>query len=111
MFMVGCILYDVIEQDAPHKKARLIFAGISTGIACFANPGWTLALLVFLTLMVIRVKGKDNKMQTLLYYGLPVIGDVVIVVGGISLTTSFSDFCYGFYRLFIHSIPSDLIDN
>ena len=111
MFMVGCILYDVIEQDAPHKKARLIFAGVSTGIACFANPGWTLALLVFLTLMVIRVKGKDNKMQTLLYYGLPVVGDVVAVVGGISLTTSFSDFCYGFYRLFIHSIPSDLIDN
>lgn len=110
MFMVGCILYDVIEQDAPGKKARLVFAGIMTGVACFANPGWTIALFVFIALIILRARGKKNKWMTLLFYGLPIIGDVVFVVGAISMASGFSDFCYGFYRLFINAIPTDLMD-
>ena len=107
MFMVGCVLYDVIEQDAPHKKARLIFAGIMTGIACFANPGWAVALLVFIALIIIRVKDIKSKIQTLLYYGCSVLADVIIVVGSISAVTSFSKFWNGFSLMFFNKIPTD----
>lgn len=110
MFMVGCILYDVIEQDAPNKRARLIFAGVMTGVACFANPGWTIALFVFIVLVFFRVKDKKNKIQIMIYFGLPIIGDVAIVVGSISVAASFSEFCYGFYRMFINSIPMDALN-
>ena len=106
-FMVGCILYDVLEQDAPHNKARLLFAGFMTGIACFANPGWGFALVIFAALIAIRMKGKANKIKSLLYYGCAVLSVVIIVVLAISIRTSFSEFWYGFYRLFINPIPMD----
>ena len=107
MFMVGCILYDVIEQDAPHKEARLIFAGVMTGVACFANPGWGIALLVFIAMTLIRVKDKKLLIKIVLYYGCTILADVIIVVASISAATSFQKLWYGFYRLFINGIPAD----
>ena len=109
MFMVGCILYDTIEQDAPRKEMRLVISGFLTGIACFANPGWGVAFLVFLALIAVRVKSKKNKIISLLYYGGAVLADVLIVVISVSIAASFSDLCYGFYRMFIKSIPVESI--
>ena len=109
IFMVGCVLYDVIEQDAPRKELRLALSGIMTGIACFANPGWGIALIVFLVLIAVRVKGKTNKLKYLLCFGGTVLADVVIVVLSVSAAASFSDLCYGFYRMFISGIPSESI--
>ena len=105
-FMAGCLLYDVIEQDAPKKRLRLILSGFLTGIACFANPGWSVALIIFTALIVIRVKEKKEKLLFLLYYLCPVFAVVLLVVIPICLRTSFSEFFYGFYRLFIHPLAS-----
>lgn len=110
MLLTGCILYDVIEQDAPQKKARLIFAGIMCGVGCFANPGWGVALLIFLAVILFKEKGIRRKIQTLLYFGLPVLVDVCIVVFSVSMMTSFSAFCEGIYRMFINPIPGDQVD-
>ena len=105
-FMVGCLLYDVIEQDAPKKRLRLIVSGFLTGIACFANPGWSVALIIFSALIVIRVKGKKEKLASLLCYLGSVFAVVLLVFIPICLRTSFSECFYGFYRLFIHPLPS-----
>ncbi len=105
-FMAGCLLYDVIEQDAPKKILRLILSGLLTGIACFANPGWSFALIIFTALVFIRVKGKKEKLQSLLYYLGSVFAVVLLVVIPICLRTGFSEFFYGFYRIFIHPLPS-----
>ena len=110
LFMVGCLLYDVIEQDASHKRGKLIFSGFMTGVACFANPGWSIALIIFLVLIAVRISGRKEKTAALLCYGCAVLAEVLLVVIGVSLQTGFSRFWYGFGRLFINPIPTDSIN-
>ena len=110
MFLAGCLLYDVIEQDVTHKKVKLIVAGFMAGIACFANPGWAVALIVFIVLMLSYVRGKFEKIRILSYFSCAFFMQVFIVIVVISIRTSFSEFWYGFYRLFIDPIPTDPIN-
>jgi hypothetical protein len=107
MFLAGSLLYDVIEQDAPRKKGKLIVAGFMTGIACFANPGWAVALIVFTILILFRVSKNRERIRMLAFFLGAVFAEVIIIVVPISIQTSFSAFWYGFYRLFIHPIPMD----
>ena len=111
-FMAGCLLYDVIEQDVPRKRERLLLTGFFTGIACFANPGWSVALIIFAALIAVRVKDQKTRIQYFLYFGGSVLAEVLIVVVPVCIRTGFKAFCYGFYRLFInpmslHPLESD----
>ena len=108
--MVACLLYDVIEQDAPHKRIRLMSAGFLTGVACFSNPGWSIAFIIFIVLIAIRVNGAKNKIKSLLYFCCSVLAYALLVVISVSSKTSFSAFWYGFYRLYINHIPTDPIN-
>lgn len=110
MIMAGCLLYDVIEQDAPHKKVKIIAAGFITAVGCFANAGWGVALIVFLALLAIRVHGKKDKIIMLAYFLGAVLAEVLIVIVPIVVQTSISELWYGFYRLFINPIPVDAMN-
>ena len=110
LFIVGCILFDVIEQDAPGKVLKLVLAGIMTSLACFSNPGYTSSLIVFVIIILFRSEVKHNKKRDLFVYLAAVFGVVFLVAVLISIRTSFSSFCYGLYRLFMHTIPMDALD-
>ncbi len=107
IFLSGILLYDVLEQNPWNKDVELIIAGFSTAIGCFANPGWGLALVVFLILMVARIPGKSVRIRAIsLFYGA-VFAVVLIVAIPIIMQTSMKEFCYGLYRLFIHCFPME----
>lgn len=107
LLLAGCLLYDVIEQETKHKNIELISAGISAGIACFANPGWALVLFAFLILILVRVSNKKEKLKVLLIFFGSVFAEVLIVIVPIIVQTSFSEFWYGFDKLFFHPFPMD----
>lgn len=109
LLMAGCFLYDVIEQDTACKNLKLIVAGFGTGIACFANPGWAVALLVFLAIIVIRTTKKE-KIRTIVLFLGAVFAEVLLVIVPIVIQTSFAELWYGFYRLFINPIPVDSLN-
>lgn len=111
MFLAGCLLYDVLEQDAPCKKVKLIIAGIITGIACFANPGWAIMLIIFSILILLRTSEKKEKIISAAIFGVAVLAVGIIVVMLISVQTSISELWYGFYRLFINPIPMDPLNS
>ncbi len=106
LFLSACLVYDVIEQDMSHKKIRLILAGLLTALGCFANPGWGAALIVLSVLIYLRSSPKERK-ANILYYLTSVFCFVLMVVLWISALTSFSDLCYGFYRIFISRFPTE----
>lgn len=107
MFLSGCLLYDVLELDAPCKKVKLIIAGTMTGIGCFANPGWAIMLIIFSILILRRTSEKKEKIISTAIFGVAIFGVALIVVILISVQTSISELWYGFYRLFINPIPMD----
>lgn len=107
LLLAGCILYDVLEQEAKHKKCLLAVAGFITGIACFANPGWGGALICFAVLIVFREREKKYKLKSLLIFGVGVLAELLVVVIPICIQTSFVELWYGFYRMFINPIPAD----
>lgn len=107
MFLAGCLLFDIIEQNAPHKWEKILAAGFMTGIACFANPGWTVALLVFLTIILIRITDPREKMRMITLFCIAFMAEVLIVTVPICIQTSFADFWEGVYLLFINPIPVD----
>ncbi len=103
----GTFLFDVLEQTPWNKDLELILAGFIVAIGCFANPGWGLALVVFLILMIVRIPGKNNRIRAIfLFYG-SVFAEVLIVAIPIIMQTSVGELCYGLYRLFIHSFPME----
>ena len=110
MFLAGCLLYDVIEQDAPHKGFEMVLSGFLTSIGCFANPGWGVALVVFTALIIIRLSGKKERVDALLLFYGGLFAEVLIVVVPISIQTSASELWYGIYRLFINPIPVDVLN-
>lgn len=110
MLLAGCLLYDVIEQDAPRKKLEIVAAGFLTSIGCFANPGWGVALIVFTALIIIRISDKKDRVSILLWFYGAVIAEVLIVFIPISIQTSVSELWYGLYRLFINPIPMDAMN-
>lgn len=110
MLMAGCLLYDVIEQDAPYKKTKTIISGFITAIGCFANPGWGVALIVFVFLILFRVSDKKEKARMLALFLGAVLTEVFVVAVPIVIQTSFSKLWYGFYRLFINPIPVDSLN-
>lgn len=109
MFLAGCLLYDVIEQDAPHKRFEIALSGFLTAIGAFANLGWGVALIVFTALMIVRLP-KENRIETLIWFYGAVFAEVLIVAVPISIQTSVSELWYGFYRLFINPIPMDAMN-
>lgn len=110
MLLAGCLLYDVIEQDAPRKKLKIAAAGFLTSIGCFANPGWGVALIVFTTLIIIRISDKKDRINTLVWFYGAVLAEVLIVFVPIAIQTSISELWYGIYRLFINPIPMDAMN-
>lgn len=108
-FLSGILLYDVLEQEVRHKKIEVCFAGLLAGIGCFANPGWGLSLVVFLLLILIRVKNKKEKIITLSLFFGAIFTVVIIVVVPIIIKTSISEFLYGTDKMFFHKIPRDLL--
>ncbi len=110
MLLAGCLLYDVIEQDAPHKKLKIAVAGFLTSIGCFANPGWGVALIVFTALIIIRISDKKDRINTLVWFYGAVLAEVLIVFVPIAIQTSVSELWYGLYRLFINPIPMDAMN-
>ena len=111
LFLAGCLLYDVIEQDAPNKRLKVAISGGLTAIGCFANPGWSMSLLLFTALILFRVKNRNDRIKLLSFFYGVVLAVVSIVVLIISAKTSVSDLWYGFYRLFINKIPVDSLDS
>lgn len=110
LFLVGCLLYDVIEQNAQHPKVKMIISGFLTGIACFANVGWTATLIIFILIISIRIKERSKKIRALMLFCGAVIAEMLIVFVPISIETSFADLWYGLYRLFIAPIPADSLN-
>lgn len=107
LLLTGCLLYDALEQPTKYRNIEILGAGFSAAIACFANPGWALALFVFLILIVVRISNKKEKYKVLMLFFGAVVAEVAIVVVPIIVQTSFSEFWYGFYRLYFHPFPMD----
>lgn len=67
MFLVAIIIFEVVEQDATHEKFKLVIVGVISGIACFANPGYGLALFV-LGVLIVSGSRKEERNKRLLSF-------------------------------------------
>lgn len=102
----GCLLYDSLEQDAPGKWARFALAGALCGVACLANPGWGLSLIIFLMLIVLRSDTRTRIRNAIWFCG-SIIVLLILLLFIVDAKAGFKELIYGFYRLFFSPIPVD----
>ncbi|WP_455532764.1 hypothetical protein [Roseburia inulinivorans] len=107
LLLAGLLLFDAVEQNSKYKRAEVWSAGFVTAIALFANPGWGITLFIFLALLLVRIKDKREKAIEVLLFCSALMVEVLIVIVPIVIQTSFEEFWYGVYRLFINPIPVD----
>lgn len=107
LLVAGCLLYDVIEQKGLHDWLKLAVSGVTTAIACFANPGWGLAIVIFLCLIVFRAEDRNGRIKRLQWFLGAVVFTGGVIVSFLAMRTSIADVLQGFYSSVVPQIAMD----
>lgn len=105
MLLSGSLLYDVLEQGARNRKIENALAGVFAAVGCFANPGWGVAIILFIILIIVRSRNTKDRLANLCWFCGSMFSVVALAVAIISARTSIGELWYGFYRLFINPFP------
>lgn len=103
--LVGVWLYDTVEHGGRYGAVKLILCGFLSGIAVFAHPGYGLAVLLFLALLLCRSAGKNRISHTALY-ALGGILEILVVVSGVALQSGWPTLLRGLDLMFFHPYPA-----
>lgn len=103
--LTAFILYDAIEQNAKHAQLEIIISGFLSAVTCIANPGYGMAVIVFLAIIFLRIKEKKVRCRYLLEYLAGALLGGFIVFLPIIFLTSIQELWYGLYRLYIEPFP------
>ena len=103
--LVGVWLYDTVEHGGRYGAVKLILCGFLSGIAVFAHPGYALAVLLFVALLLCRSVGKNRISHTALY-ALGGILEILVVMTGVVIQSDWQTLLRGLDLMFFHPYPT-----
>lgn len=78
-YVSGLLIYDATEHIGKYSVMKFIFSGFLMGIAVLAHPGYGIAIVLFSTMILIRIKDKKEKIKSLLWCILGGLAEMMLV--------------------------------
>ena len=106
--LIAVLSYDAAEGDCSKRGMviRLAAAGFMSGVAVFANPAYSLAVLILLALILIRSVRSDRIRNTAAYIAGGVL-EILVVFLPIIAQTGWNALWSGLHPMFFHDFVSE----